>query len=344
MDNYISGSIHTHAGDVLRVTETLSLTDHIGAVKVRWGINRNNYRVNPGIYIIGSPDDKSDVFISANYKLSFDTLRKNLTGLNAWILVLDTEGINVWCAAGKGTFGTKELVRRIGLTNIEKIISHKYLIAPQLGASGISAHRVEEQTGFKIRFGPVRCSDIKKYISAGYKATPEMRKVNFRFTDRLKLIPVELVFGRYYLLTVLAIFFILADLNKGGYSVDLAWTTGGRAVVNILVAYFSGTTLTPMFLSMIPGRSFAFKGFLTGMLVSIMLSILGCTGSSLIERISWILIVTAISSFLSMNFTGASTFTSLSGVKKEMKIAMPLQIISAGLGCIMWMLSLFYMP
>jgi len=29
-----------------------------------------------------------------------------------------------------------------------------------------------------------------------------------------------------------------------------------------------------------------------------------------------------------MNFTGSSTYTSLSGVKKEMKTALPLQIVS----------------
>ena len=67
---------------------------------VRWSIGRNNYKIEPGIYALGSPDKNSEVLVTANYKLSFDTLRKNLTGLNVWILVLDTKGINVWCAAG----------------------------------------------------------------------------------------------------------------------------------------------------------------------------------------------------------------------------------------------------
>ena len=63
----------------------------------------------------------SDVFVTANYKLSFDNVRKNLSGINAWILILDTKGINVWCAAGKGTFGTKELVNRIGRFRLKKL-------------------------------------------------------------------------------------------------------------------------------------------------------------------------------------------------------------------------------
>ena len=56
---------------------------------------------------------ESPVLVSANYKLSFDCLRSELTGFNAWMLVLDTRGVNVWCSAGKGTFGTNEIVGRV---------------------------------------------------------------------------------------------------------------------------------------------------------------------------------------------------------------------------------------
>jgi len=108
---------------------------------VRWGINRNKYRVGPGLYAVGTPGPESEVFVTANYKLTFDILRKNMTGLNVWILVLDTKGVNVWCAAGKGTFGTKELVSRIRLVSLERIVNHKRLILPQLGATGVAAHR-----------------------------------------------------------------------------------------------------------------------------------------------------------------------------------------------------------
>ena len=80
-------------------------------MKVRWGIGRMNYRVDPGLYSLGNPDALSPVLVSANYKMSFDRLRESLPGRNAWILVLDTDGVNVWCAAGKGTFGTEELTR-----------------------------------------------------------------------------------------------------------------------------------------------------------------------------------------------------------------------------------------
>ena len=85
-----------------------------------WAIGRSRYAVAPGLYALGAPDPWSPVFVTANYKLSFDRLRTAAPGLNAWILVLDTRGINVWCAAGKGTFGTDEVVRRIEATGPEK--------------------------------------------------------------------------------------------------------------------------------------------------------------------------------------------------------------------------------
>jgi hypothetical protein len=95
------------------VSADWSYKDYLGTVKVRWDIGRNNYSVAPGLYKIGNPNSESDVFVSANYKLSFDILRKNLKGLNAWILVIDTKGVNVWCAAGKGTFSTENIFKEV---------------------------------------------------------------------------------------------------------------------------------------------------------------------------------------------------------------------------------------
>ena len=195
---FFCGKIESPAGSYDRVKTSLSFHDIASTIKVRWSIGRLNYIIKPGIYGVGNPDQESDVFVSANYKLSFDHLRKSLDGLNAWILVIDTKSINVWCAAGKGTFGTKELVQRIGKHGLDKLVNHKKLILPQLGAVGVSAHEVKEQTGFRVIYGPVRAEDIGNFIKSGYKTTPEMRRVKFPLWDRIKLIPVEITYGKYY--------------------------------------------------------------------------------------------------------------------------------------------------
>lgn len=323
------------------VDTQLNLTDYLGAMKVRWGIRRNNFRVDAGLYKVGKPTSESDVFVTANYKLSFDTLRKNLKSLDAWILVLDTKGINVWCAAGKGTFGTKELVKRIKALDLEKLVNHRKIIVPQLGAVGIAAHEVKNSTGFRVVYGPVRADDIADFVSSGYKATPEMRRVNFPLVERIKLIPVEFAYGKYYLLLVPAIFLILSGLNQGGYSIEVALNTGLLSVTNLVGAYIAGSVLNPMLLPWIPFRSFSLKGLLLGWFIAVVLLYFKFLGDSVFEIISWFLILGSISSFIAMNFTGASTFTSLSGVQKEMKLALPLQITAVCIGFIGWIFTRF---
>ena len=117
---FVIGRITTPIGEVPQVSSDLTPADRWGAVKARWGVGRMQFTVDPGLYALGNPNEESPVLATANYKMSFDALRRALPGLEAWILVLDTRGINVWCAAGKGTFGTEELVGRIQSSGLEQ--------------------------------------------------------------------------------------------------------------------------------------------------------------------------------------------------------------------------------
>lgn len=323
------------------VSTTLEFADFLGAVKARWAVNRNQYNVKPGLYAVGNPDESSDVFVSANYKLSFDALRKNLSDINAWILVLDTKGINVWCAAGKGTFGTNEIISKIRQTELEKIVSIKRLIVPQLGAPGVSAHEVKKQTGFSVIYGPVRADDLKKFISNNYKADETMRTMVFPAYQRLKLTPVEIVGSIKQLLLILAAFFLVSGFSATGYSIDTIWSQSFKTILNIFIAYLGGTVITPVLLPWITFRSFSFKGIVVGLLLSVLLFILKLSGNNLIEIIGLAFINMAITSYVAMNFTGCTTYTSLSGVLKEMKIALPLQITIASIGVVCWITARF---
>ena len=315
--------------------------DLFSTIKVRWSIGRMDYNVAPGLYAVGKPNENSDVYVSCNFKLSFDILRRALHGIDAWILVLDTKGINVWCAAGKGTFGTQELVFRMKEHQLEKVVNHKKVIVPQLGATGVSAYKVKEESGFKVIYGPVKADDISAFVANGYKTTPEMRKINFNLWDRMKLMPVEIFYAKYYLILIPAVFFILSGLNINGFSVDYSWINGGRAILNLCVAYLSGCVLTPILLPLIPFKRFSLKGVTIGWLMAILLLYFNLLGTNIFEIISWFLLIGGISSFMAMNFTGTSTFTSLSGVQKEMKISLPVQICGTALGFIGWIITRF---
>ena len=340
-DKYTLGTMNTAAGIVPQVSSAWNNNDIWSTIQVRWSIGRMSYSIKPGLYAVGKPGADSSVFVTGNYKLSFDHVRRALNGMDAWMLVLDTKGINVWCAAGKGTFGTSELEHRIKIHELHKLVNHRTVIVPQLGAVGVSAHEIKHNTGFRIIYGPVRADDIKAFVTSGFRATPEMRKVQFTLLDRIKLIPVELAYAGYYLILIPAIFFILSGLYTHGYSVDKAWSNGGKAVINLIGAYISGCVLTPILLPWIPFKRFSLKGLLIGWILAAILTIYHFLGNNSIEIVSWFLIIGGISSFLAMNFTGSSTFTSLSGVQKEMKLSLPLQIIAVSIGFMGWIITKF---
>lgn len=318
-----------------------SLQDYLGAIKVRSTLARNNYMVEPGLYTIGKPDGDSEVLVSANYKLSFDILRRELKGLNAWIVVLDTKGVNVWCAAGKGAFGTEELIARIESTGIKNRLNHKRIIVPQLGAPGISAHQVKARTELNVKYGPVRAEDIKEYISSGLKATDEMRRVKFTFLDRLILTPVEVVYSSKYLFIALLSFFLLSGIEKFTFNTTNLWSNGLVNALAILFAFFSGTVIGPLLLPILPFRSFSLKGAFSGFLVWCLLHLTLFQQNISLETISILLASLALGSFFTMNFTGATTYTSLSGVQKEMKYAVPAQIITGVASVLLFITSRF---
>ncbi len=327
------------------VDTKLKISDRLGSWGVRWGIGRSGYRVGPGLYAVGDPKPDSPVLVSANYKLSFDRLRSELDGLDAWILVLDTKGINVWCAAGKGTFGTDELVERVEAVGLDNIVSHRTLIVPQLGAPGVAAHDVKKRSGFRVVYGPVRADDLREFLDAGMKAEPAMRLVRFRLWDRAVQVPVDLIGSARYLLGVAVAFLLLSGLGTDGYSTARILTVGVPSVVLLLGAYLGGVVAAPLFLPYLPGRAFSAKGAWVGFAASsaLVLYWLVYRGpfESLLTLAAWVLIIPAVSSFLAMNFTGSSTYTSLSGVKREMRVAVPLQIGAAAIGLGLWITGLF---
>ena len=329
--------ITTRETKIMRTSTQLTIHDMLGSWKARWGINRMNFKVEPGLYSVGNPDSSSPVLVTANYKMSFDSLRKELNGLDAWILVLDTKGINVWCAAGKGTFGTRELLNRIAVVNLDKVVSHRTLILPQLGAPGVSAHEVAKYSGFKVRYGPVRAKDIKEYLKAGMQATAAMRSVRFNFYDRLALTPVELVNTWQQSLMIFGGLFLLNLLGIGPF--------GLVDVYAYLGAVFVGCVLTPVLLPWIPGRAFAWKGWLLGLIWALAVNWFNgwpeVPHYSLLRALAYLLILPPVSAFRAMNFTGSSTFTSFSGVLKEMKTAVPAIIVSILLGAVLVVLDSF---
>jgi hypothetical protein len=342
---FVVGSMATPTGKVPKVASTLLWADRWGTIKARWAIGRMHYTIEPGLYALGNPDHGAPVLVTANYKMSFDRLREALPGRNLWILVLDTKGINVWCAAGKGTFGTEELVSRIQTSGLGSVVSHRLLVLPQLSGPGVAAHQVKKLSGFKVVYGPIRARDLGAFLDGQMKATPDMRRQTFTFMERAVLIPVELVSALKAVLYVAPVLFFLGGLaGPNGFWVD-GVSRGGAAVLSLLSAVFAGAVLTPLLLPWLPGRAFSLKGLSTGFFVFILFTALHgsfpSSWSGRLELFGFLLLIPAATAYLAMNFTGCSTYTSLSGVKKETRLALPMEISAAILGLVLWFFSSF---
>ncbi|NIA03278.1 MAG: carbon monoxide dehydrogenase, partial [Nitrospirae bacterium] len=239
--------------EIRQANSDITLADRFDHLKARWGVKRSSHRVEPGLYTLGNPTSDSPVLVSANYTLSFDKLRSSLKDIDCYILVLDTRGINVWCAAGKGTFGTGEIVHRIKSTGLHDVVSHRILIVPQLGATGVAAHEVKKLSGFKVEYGPVRAADLPKYLKTR-KADPDMRKVHFTLSDRVVLIPVDFV--KVLLPVILAAFLLFL---VGEYLM----------AAGIVAAVLAGVILFPLLLPWLPTTDFSSKGFVLGGLIAL---------------------------------------------------------------------------
>jgi acetyl-CoA decarbonylase/synthase complex subunit gamma len=209
----------------------------------------------------------------------------------------------------------------------------------------VAAHHVKKLSGFKVIYGPIRAKDLPAFLDGGKKATREMRLKTFTTWERMELIPIELVGALKAGIPVILIFFLLAFFAQSGRGWSNAFSHGLFSVLALLTSILAGGALTPLLLPWLPGRAFSVKGASIGALFAAVLG--ACywggwiTRAGGLEILAWLFLIPAISAYLAMNFTGASTYTSLSGVRKEMRWALPLEIGASVVGVAVWLGSQF---
>jgi len=341
MCHFVSDFAETAVGAVPRIATDLKMSDLVGTIRARLGISRDRYRVAPGLYAVGKPGTESPVLVTANYKLSFDSLRRELASLDAWVLVLDTRGVNVWCAAGKRTFSTQEVIRQVNRVQLDKLVAHRELILPQLGAPGVSSQGVKKGCGFKVVWGPIRARDLKTFLTNGRRAEAAMRQLTFLTGERAVLIPVELSLIVKPSLAVLLVVFVLSGIGPDIFSISAAWFRGLKSAAAYLIGILAGAVIVPILLPWLPMRQFYLKGIVTGLIGGIYIILTLGGEISGLESITLVLLTMTVSSYAAMNFTGATPFTSPSGVEKEMRRAIPIQIIAVIAAIITWVAAPF---
>ncbi len=287
----------------------------------------------PGLYALGDPDGQSPVLVTCNYKLTFDILRRELEGLSCWVLVVETYGINVWCAAGKKSFNTGEVARQVKNAGLEQVVNHRTLVLPQLAAPGVVGHKIRGLCGFNALFGPVEIRDLPSYLDNKTQAAGDMRRVKFPLGQRLLVALVEVYGARKFMLWALLACMLLAALGPGGFSLQGTVLSGLGAWGVVWTGFISGVFLVPVFLRHLYFRAFAAKGLLAGALTGFVLAV--AVPGGFLQGLAATAACMAFTSWFAMHYTGSTTFTSLSGVDREMRRYMPVQgaliLVAAGL-------------
>ncbi len=205
-------------------------------------------------------------------------------------------------------------------------------LSPSTWCPRNNSGEVRKETGFRISYGPVRAEDIMQYLKNEYKADEKMRLVRFNIIDRGVLIPIEITMIKEKLFYFILASLFYSALQPEGIIFSEAMTTGSSLIIAGVLTILAGAVLTPLFLPFIPFRSFSIKGLIAGVILisgaDYLTGIFSSAGTPFKSAV--FILFPLIASYLALQFTGATTYTSLSGVKREIKYSLPVYI--AGIG------------
>lgn len=140
-----------------------------------------------GLVKIGNPGRGSPVFLTCNYHLTVERVKRALKGMDCYLLVANSRGINVWCAATGGHFTNHDVISVLKTSGIEDLVDHRRVILPQLAASGIEAGVIQKRIGWKVIWGPVYAKDIPAFLNNNQEKTAKKRQVAFSWPQRIEL-------------------------------------------------------------------------------------------------------------------------------------------------------------
>lgn len=151
-----------------------------------------------GLVPVGNPGPDSPVLLTCNFDLTVRRVKRALQGIDCWLLVANSRGVNVWCAATGGLLSNHDVISVLRTSGIEKKVNHRHVILPQLAATGVEGKAIRQQTHWRVIWGPVEAADIPAFLAASQTKTAAMRQVTFSWRRRLEMavawgFPISLV-------------------------------------------------------------------------------------------------------------------------------------------------------
>ncbi len=290
--------------------------------------------IQPGLYKIGDPTPASPVIVTANYELTYYTVMRALAsdGIEAWVLVCDTAGINVWCAARGTHFNSDDVIHMIRLTGLWSVVQHRELILPQLAAAGMDINTIRERTGFRVRYGPVRIQDLSKWMNLERpRPKPrEMATVTFSLRERMEMTVAHIPFLFAALLwkPFLAIVVGLLGFNTllfaalpTVFTMAIPTTLGVvDLLLQLLIALFGNALVLGIIFPVLPSKdnSFIRRGVeFAGVTLPVALLIMVLMAAHWTVIMSWMVIQLVLSISLTMDFAGMTPVSDPKVIREE---------------------------
>ena len=125
---------------------------------------RKPVAVEPGLKVIGTPDENSPVMFTSNFALTYYTVASDIESskTNAYLIVVDAEGSAIDSGVAGRKLTAEKIAEAIKQSGIEQKVKHRRIISP--GKASRISGEIEELSGWKVLVGPRDSSEIPKYI------------------------------------------------------------------------------------------------------------------------------------------------------------------------------------
>jgi acetyl-CoA decarbonylase/synthase complex subunit gamma len=293
----------------------LTSLDYLNAAVCWFDAFKKTYAIEPGLYYTGKHyDHRAPLLVTSNYFLTVFLVVRRIRAFNARLLVIDTDGINVWCSAGEGKFSNAEILKQLNRYD-RKLLTDGHrltLILPKLGFAGVKLGGLRK-AGVRPIIGPIYAKDLPAYLSQPpYKDRDEDR-VLFDLQSRLFTWLPGLVQVFTYSFAVVLVFWGLAQI----------W--GFPVPIGILVLTGVLATAYPILFPWLPGERFAVKGLWLAGIISRVICALSATGALSLANLPMTLLFTfGTAIFFGLSYSGNSAVSNYSRVRKEIARFLPL--------------------
>ncbi len=122
-------------------------------------------QVQPGIYEINNPKPESPVLVTTNFSITYFSVANEVegSGLPAWLVVCDAEGMSVLTAWAAGKFDAERIAKTIKTFNVADKVKVKRAVIP--GHVAVLSGELEaELPDWEIRVGPREALDLPKFM------------------------------------------------------------------------------------------------------------------------------------------------------------------------------------